>query len=88
MFWPLSTTAAARLATPFLTCILACIFLREFATKGQLSYITLVLLSAMLIVLNTPPRTDSEQAKIASLGAASFLAYVYLFGEPLGMAVG
>lgn len=60
MYWPLTTTAAARLASPFLTLLLACIFLREFATKGQLLYISLVMGSAMLIVCNTPPRNADE----------------------------
>ena len=33
MYWPLSTTAAARLVAPLFVIILSCIFLREFATK-------------------------------------------------------
>ena len=33
MYWPLTVTASARLAAPLMTIVLACIFLREFATK-------------------------------------------------------
>ena len=33
MYWPLSTTAAASLVSPFFVIILSIIFLREFATK-------------------------------------------------------
>ena len=34
------------------------------------------------------PETETESARIATLGAASFLAYIYLFGEPFGHALG
>ena len=50
-------------------------------------YLSLILGAALLIILNSPENPD-DVARVASLGAASFIAYVFLFGEPIGMAVG
>ena len=87
MFWPLTALAAARLAAPFIVIVLSCIFLREYATRTQLFFLFSTLSGAVLIVAAQPEGAADEE-RIATLGAASFAAYLYLFGEPFGMAVG
>lgn len=87
MYWPLTVTASARLAAPVLTIMLACVFLREFATKLELLYLAITLSGAIMIVIYSPI-SEEDQVRMQALGSASFLAYVYLFGDPFGMAVG
>ena len=87
MYWPLTTTASVRLAAPLMTILLAAIFLKEFATKPQLFFLFLTMGGAVMIVMSTPVSAE-DSARMATLGSASFLAYIYLFGDPLGMAIG
>ena len=87
MYWPITTCATARLACPFFTLILACIFLREFSTRTQYIYLGLTLSGAAVVILNTP-ESESEMARVAELGGATILAYFLLFGEPLSMSIG
>ena len=34
------------------------------------------------------PESDTESSRIAALGSASYIAYIFLFGEPFGHALG
>ena len=69
------------------TLVLACIFLREFATRTEYIYLSLTLTGAALVIANTP-ESENEETRIAELGSAAFIAYVTLFGEPFSMSVG
>ena len=87
MYWPLTVTSSARLAAPLMTVILACICLREFATPLQLVFLALTSGGAIMIVLSSPI-SEADQTRVATLGAATFMTYVFLFGEPFLNAVG
>ena len=87
MFWPLTITAAARLTAPFVVLVLSSIFLREYASKTTLLLLVLTLSGASMIVFSSPI-SEEDYARIAALGSASFMAYVFLFGEPFLTGVG
>ena len=78
MWWPLSTVAAASLATPFMVMILACLFLKEYATFEQIGFLIITLVGATVMVFYTPDN-EEESARKDALGSASFLAYISLF---------
>ena len=82
MYWPLSTQAAASLASPFLVVILAYLILREVATVQTVFFLSLTLAGACMIVFNASANAE-DNARIAALGSASVLAYIVLFGLPL-----
>lgn len=87
LYWPLSTLSAARLSAPFFVLILAFIFLRELATKAQLVFLAFTLTGAAIMILNSP-YSESDAERVAELGSATYLAYIFLFGETFGAAVG
>ena len=82
MYWPLSTQAAASLASPFLVVILAWLFLRELATLQTVFFLSLTLTGACMIVFNSSANAE-DNARIVALGSASLIAYLVLFGLPL-----
>ena len=87
MYWPLSTTAAANLATPFLVVILAYLILKELATLKIVIFLILTLAGACMIIFNSTV-SAADNARIVALGSASLLAYLVLFGIPFIHALG
>ena len=87
MYWPLTTASAARLAIPFMTFILACVILQEFAQPRVLIYTVLIVSFASMIIFNTES-SDLDNTRIEALGSASIVAYLVLFGEPMIVACG
>ena len=86
VYWSVTAQAAARLSAPVITVILSYFFLKEFASRSELLFLFLTLGSAILVVLGAPQSAE-DKAKIESLGSASFIAYIFLIGEPFGNAV-
>ena len=87
MYWPLTTTAAARLFAPLMVIILSYFFLRESTNLRTVGFLAITLAGACLIIFNTPENLE-EAARIATLGSASFIAYIILIGEPICMSIG
>ena len=54
VYWSVTAQAAANLSTPVITLILSCVFLKEFALRSELLFLSLTLGSAILVVLGAP----------------------------------